>query len=251
MDLNLKGQRVLVTGGSRGIGLAIAQAFAAEGAMPIIASRDAEQLALAVKAIHSNTGITAESVATDLSQPGATEALFKAVGEVDVLVNNAGAIPGGSLHDLDEQRWRQAWELKLFSYINLTRSYLPMMEQRGRGVICNIIGLAGVAPRYDYICGSTANAGLIAFTQGLGGGLVDLKSVLRQLLRSGTATDKDGLIGDSLDDIVLRWTAIQQCGSRSWLDPTLVDSGGMCQYPGCRANQSVCHAASHSDHNLT
>jgi len=59
MDLNLKGQRVLVTGGSRGIGLAIAQAFAAEGAMPIIASRDAEQLALAVKAIHSNTGITA------------------------------------------------------------------------------------------------------------------------------------------------------------------------------------------------
>jgi NAD(P)-dependent dehydrogenase (short-subunit alcohol dehydrogenase family) len=47
-----------------------------------------------------------------------------------------------------------------------------MMEQRGRGVICNIIGLAGVAPRYDYICGSTANAGLIAFTQGLGGGSV-------------------------------------------------------------------------------
>ena len=172
MDLKLQGQRVLVTGGSRGIGLAIAQAFAAEGAMPIIASRDAEQLALAVKAIHSSTGITAESVPADLSQPGATEALFKAVGEVDVLVNNAGSIPGGSLHDLDEQRWRQAWELKLFSYINLTRAYLPMMEQRGRGVICNIIGLAGVAPRYDYICGSTANAGLMAFTQGLGGGSV-------------------------------------------------------------------------------
>ena len=172
MDLKLQGQRVLVTGGSRGIGLAIAQAFAAEGAMPILASRDAEQLALAVQTIHSNTGITAESVTADLSQPGATEALFKAVGAVDVLVNNAGAIPGGSLHDLDEQRWRQAWELKLFSYINLTRCYLPLMEQRGRGVICNIIGLAGVAPRYDYICGSTANAGLIAFTQGLGGGSV-------------------------------------------------------------------------------
>ena len=59
MDLKLQGQRVLVTGGSRGIGLAIAQAFAAEGAMPIIASRDAEQLAVAVKAIHSSTGITA------------------------------------------------------------------------------------------------------------------------------------------------------------------------------------------------
>ena len=93
MDLKLQGQRVLVTGGSRGIGLAIAQAFAAEGAMPIIASRDGEQLAVAVKAIHSSTGITADSVPADLSQPGATEALFKAVGEVDVLVNNAGSIP--------------------------------------------------------------------------------------------------------------------------------------------------------------
>jgi 3-oxoacyl-[acyl-carrier protein] reductase len=94
------------------------------------------------------------------------------VGEVDILVNNAGAIPGGSLHDITEERWRQAWELKLYSYINLTRAYLPRMEQRGSGVIVNIIGMAGAAPRYEYICGSTANAALMAFTQGIGGASV-------------------------------------------------------------------------------
>ena len=94
------------------------------------------------------------------------------MGAIDVLVNNAGAIPGGSLHDIDETKWRTAWELKLFSYINLTRVYLADMEQRGSGVIANIIGMAGIAPRYEYICGSAANAALIAFTQGLGGGSV-------------------------------------------------------------------------------
>ena len=79
---------------------------------------------------------------------------------------------GGFIHDITEERWRQAWELKLYSYINLTRAYLPSMEKRGKGVIANIIGMAGAAPRYEYICGSAANAALIAFTQGLGGGTV-------------------------------------------------------------------------------
>ncbi len=172
MDLKLKGQRVLVTGGSRGIGLAIAQAFAAEGAVPILVSRDSGHLAKAVQAIQDSSGVKALSVQADLAAAGSSERLFQDVGPVDVLVNNAGAIPGGTLHDISEQRWREAWDLKLYSYVNLTRAYLPSMEQRGHGVICNIIGMAGVAPRYEYICGAAANAALIAFTQGLGGGTV-------------------------------------------------------------------------------
>lgn len=172
MNLELQDQRVLVTGGSKGIGLAIAQAFAAEGALPVIVSRDPAHIANALTRF-AQAGLPApQTVTMDLSRPGSAEALQQQVGEVDVLVNNAGAIPGGSLHDIDEARWRQAWDLKVYSYVNLTRAYLPLMEQRGRGVICNIIGMAGQAPRYEYICGSAANAALIAFTRGLGGGSV-------------------------------------------------------------------------------
>ena len=172
MKLGLDGKKVLITGGSKGIGLAIAESFAAEGAKPILVSREKTNLDTAVQHIQSATGMPAQAVVADLSQSGACERLAQEVGEVDILVNNAGAIPGGSLHDIGEERWRQAWELKLFSYINLTRAYLSKMEQRGSGVIVNIIGMAGAAPRYEYICGSTANAALMAFTQGLGGASV-------------------------------------------------------------------------------
>src|SRR5690606_9156876 len=65
--------------------------------------------------------------------------------------------------------WRQAWELKLYGYINLTRACLPAMRERKSGVIVNIIGSAGINPKADYISGATANAGLGAFTRALGG----------------------------------------------------------------------------------
>jgi NAD(P)-dependent dehydrogenase (short-subunit alcohol dehydrogenase family) len=88
------------------------------------------------------------------------------------LVNNAGAIPGGTVLDIDEDRWREAWELKVFGYINLVREVLPQMQAKKKGVIANIIGMAGAAPRNAYLCGSTANAALIAFTQAVGGASV-------------------------------------------------------------------------------
>jgi 3-oxoacyl-[acyl-carrier protein] reductase len=172
MNLQLDGKKVLVTGGSKGIGLAIAESFAAEGALPVLVSRDAANLQKAAEIIQSKHGVKAQVIAADLSAPGACDALAKQAGEVDILVNNAGAIPGGTLTDVTEDRWRQAWDLKVYSYINLTRAYLPLMEKRGSGVIVNIIGMAGAAPRAEYICGAVANAGLMAFTQGLGGASV-------------------------------------------------------------------------------
>lgn len=168
MDLKLKGQRVLVTGGSKGIGLAIAVAFSKEGALPILVSRSSDLLGKAVATIKLETGVIAAALAIDLSLPGAEKTLMEQAGDINILVNNAGAIPGGALKDIDDSKWRQAWELKLFGYINLVRAVLPVMEARGRGVIANIIGMAGAAPRNEYICGSTANAALIAFTQAVG-----------------------------------------------------------------------------------
>lgn len=168
MHLKLEGKRVLVTGGSKGIGLAIATAFAREGAEPVLVSRSAQALDQAAAMIKTETGVQAKTLALDLGQADGIASLVAQAGSVDVLVNNAGAIPGGALQDIDDAKWRQAWELKLFGYINLIRAVLPVMEARGAGVIANIIGMAGAAPRNEYICGSTANAALMAFTQAAG-----------------------------------------------------------------------------------
>jgi NAD(P)-dependent dehydrogenase (short-subunit alcohol dehydrogenase family) len=100
-------------------------------------------------------------------------ALADAIPDLDILVNNAGAIPVGTIEDIQEPRWREAWELKLFGYINLTRAVFTRMKSKKRGVIINILGAAGERPTAGYIAGSTANAGLMAFTEALGGGSTD------------------------------------------------------------------------------
>ena len=93
----------------------------------------------------------------------------KRAGDVDILVNNAGVTPAGELLEIDEKRWRQGWELKLFGYINLTREIYGRMRARRAGVIINVIGVAGERPRQNYIAGTTGNAALMAFTRALGG----------------------------------------------------------------------------------
>ena len=172
MDLKPKGQRVVITGGSKGIGLAVALSFAKEGATPILVSRTLASMQNAAQEIKAQSGVDCELIVADMGARGSAKALIEQCAEIDILVNNAGAIPGGSVLDIDEDRWREAWELKVFGYINLVREVLPQMQARKKGVIANIIGMAGAAPRNAYLCGSTANAALIAFTQAVGGASV-------------------------------------------------------------------------------
>jgi hypothetical protein len=169
MDLNLKGKRALVTGASKGIGRACAQVLAEEGCAVTIASRDAQTLAAAAADIKAKTGAEVQWKTTDLSQRGAPEALAAAVGELDILVNNAGAIPGGDLQTVDEDTWRRSWDLKVFGYVNLSRAVYAQMKTKKSGVIVNVLGAAGEKLNAAYIAGSTANAGLMAFTRTLGG----------------------------------------------------------------------------------
>ena len=192
MDLGLKGKIVLITGASKGIGLACAKAFAAEGARLHLASRDAGRMEEARAQIMANSKVEINLHPVDLSKPGSAKALAAACGELDVLVNNAGAIPGGSVEAIDEARWRDAWDLKVFGYINMTREVLPPMMKRKSGVIVNVIGLAGAKPSFDYICGATGNAALIAFTKGVGAGATN--HGVRVLGVNPTATRTDRII---------------------------------------------------------
>jgi NAD(P)-dependent dehydrogenase (short-subunit alcohol dehydrogenase family) len=169
MDLNLKGKRALVTGASKGIGRACAQVLAEEGCAVVIASRDAAALTAAAAEIKARTGAEVRWQAIDLSQRGAPEALAAAAGDLDILVNNAGAIPGGDLQTVDEDTWRLSWDLKVFGYVNLTRAVYARMKAKKSGVIVNVLGAAGEKLNAAYIAGSTANAGLMAFTRTLGG----------------------------------------------------------------------------------
>lgn len=173
MDLELRGKKVLITGASKGIGLACAHAFAAEGARVHIASRTEALLKEASDDIGRKHNAQVAIHATDLSVSENAVGLGRACADVDVLVNNAGAIPQGSLLKVDEERWRKAWDLKVFGFFNLTREIYRRMCERGSGVIVNVIGVAGERHRPDYIAGTTGNASLIAFTRALGAESVD------------------------------------------------------------------------------
>jgi len=166
MDLQLKGKSVLVTGGSKGIGFACAKAFAAEGCKVHLASRDKDRLSSAARGL----GGDVKTHSVDLRDGAALRQLAKDCGDVDILVNNAGDIPGGTIEIIDEAKWRHAWELKVFGFINLTREIYPKMKARKSGVIVNVIGMAAEHPSFEYVCGATANAGLASFSKALGKG---------------------------------------------------------------------------------
>ncbi len=168
MDLGLGGKRVLITGGSRGIGFACARAFLGEGADVTIAARDAARLAAAKAELGARAQGRFETVAIDMAAPGAAATLAAAVPDLDILVNNAGAIPGGDILAVDEAKWRAAWDLKVFGYVNLARAAFARMRERKRGVIVNVIGLGGERHNFNYVAGAAGNASLMSFTHAMG-----------------------------------------------------------------------------------
>jgi NAD(P)-dependent dehydrogenase (short-subunit alcohol dehydrogenase family) len=169
MDLQLRGKSVLITGASKGLGLACAHGFAAEGANVHLAARGKSELAAAVEEIRRKYQVEATAHTVDLAVAANVVALGQQCGHVDVLVNNAGAIPQGSLLNVTDETWRKAWDLKVFGFVNLTREIYRRMAERGSGAIVNIIGAAGENHRASYIIGTSGNASLMAFTRALGG----------------------------------------------------------------------------------
>lgn len=169
MDLMLRGKRVLITGASQGIGEALAETFAEEGADLHLVARQIDRLSDLASRLMERYGISASVQRADLTDPVAASAIDERAGDIDVLVNNAGAIPGGDLWEVDATAWRRGWDVKVLGYIDLTRLFYTRMKKRGQGVIINNIGNGGENFDFNYVAGSTGNAALMAFTRAIGG----------------------------------------------------------------------------------
>ncbi|HEY3916496.1 MAG TPA: SDR family oxidoreductase [Stellaceae bacterium] len=194
LELNLKGRTVLVTGASKGLGLAAAKGFAAEGCNLYLSSRNAEKLEFNAAELRNAYGVEVGFFPLDLSLPAAREKLIAACADVDILINNAGMIPGGSIDDVDDDAWRAGWELKVYGYIHFTRAYLKLMRARGKGVIVNMIGAAGESLDYDYAAGAVGNASLMAFTRAIGSRSIDYGVRVVGINPGPTDTDRIGFL---------------------------------------------------------
>ncbi|WP_416899682.1 MAG: short-chain dehydrogenase/reductase [Minwuia sp.] len=169
MDLALKGKTVLITGGSRGIGFGCAEVFAQEGANLHLVSVNEERLTEAKRILDMTYHVDVRITVADLSKSEAIAQVAEACPMPDILINNAGAIPAGTLDKVTEAVWREAWDLKVFGYINMTRDYYGRFRNRGYGTIVNVIGMAGENPDSSYVAGSAGNAAIMAFTKTMGG----------------------------------------------------------------------------------
>ena len=169
MELGLEGKVVFITGGSKGLGLACARAFAAEGARVSISSRSEENLEKARQTL-AQEGVEVVSTRADFSNPkdaqaaaAQTEALL---GPIDILVNSAGAAKRRPWEKLDSEAWHQGMDSKYFTYVHAMDAVRPGMMERKRGAIVNIIGMGGKAATTMHLSGGAANAALMLVTAG-------------------------------------------------------------------------------------
>ncbi|MFA5027787.1 MAG: SDR family oxidoreductase [Candidatus Methylomirabilota bacterium] len=169
MELGLQGKTALITGGSKGIGLACARAFLAEGARVALLSRSQANLDAATAALDGGervVTVAANLVDADAAKDGIRRA-EQALGPADVLVNSAGAARRYLPEELTAAAWHAAMDAKYFTYIHAMDAVLPGMAARGRGVVVNIIGMGGKVATPIHLPGGAANAALMLATAGL------------------------------------------------------------------------------------
>jgi len=170
MQLELTDRHVLITGGSKGIGLACAREFSREGARVSLVARDRGALEAAVKELEASGGV-ARAFSADLrdarSAAEVVDRIYAECGEVDVLVNSSGAAVRTPFEELTPQAWHAAMEAKFFAYIHVLDPVIKRMAERGRGAIVNVVGAGGKVASPTHLAGGSANAALMLASAGL------------------------------------------------------------------------------------
>ncbi|MFT9846871.1 SDR family oxidoreductase [Aneurinibacillus sp. REN35] len=173
MNLGLEGKVVLITGGSKGIGRQTALTFAKEGASVALVARNGEDLEKAKDTLQGEVPqADVLTIQADLQQEaGAVDAVQKTVeyfGKIDVLINCAGAAPGGLLLELTEEDWDFAMGLKFRGYVRMAKATIPQFLKQKHGVIVNVVGNDGVKPSWWELTGTAVNAADLAVMTALG-----------------------------------------------------------------------------------
>ena len=176
MDLGLKGKVAVITGGSVGIGLAIAEGLAAEGVNLVLAARGAERVHSEAKRLAAPFGVRAEGVACDVATREGMDALIDkaktAFGGADILINNAGTGSNETVMEAPDEKWQAYWDLHVMAAVRLARGLAPMMKSRGGGVILHNASICAAQPLWYEPIYNTTKAALMMFSKCLATELV-------------------------------------------------------------------------------
>jgi NAD(P)-dependent dehydrogenase (short-subunit alcohol dehydrogenase family) len=219
MKLGLDGKIVLITGGSKGIGLACARAFAAEGARVAIASRSQENLERARQTL-AGEGVDVVTLVADFSRPQDAQAAAsqteKLLGPVDVLINCAGAANRYQIDAYNTEAWHQGLDSKYFPQVHAMDAVRPGMIQRKRGVIVNIMGMGGRSASQVFLSGGAANAALMLVTVGWASALGRFGIRVNGINPGSTLTDRvqRGIQADAQAQGITETEALERAQSR-------------------------------------
>lgn len=163
MELALKGKQVFITGASRGIGLAVAKAFAREGALVAIGARHREELEKQAHNIAEEYGTKVLAVVLDVTKPDqieqTRERIEKEFGGIDILINNAGSGSEETIMEAPDEKWYRFWDLHVMAAVRTARAFIPYMRKRGAGVILNTSSICARQPLgYEPIYNTTKAA---------------------------------------------------------------------------------------------
>lgn len=194
MDVRMDGRRALITGGSQGLGFAMAKRFAESGADVALLARRPDTLADAKRDIESATGQTAWTYSCDVGKADQIAEMYEVLtsdfGPIDILVNNAGSSQHGKFEELTDQNWQDDFDLKLFGAIRLARLMVPGMKERRWGRIINILNIGAKAPRPEGAPTQVTRAAGLALTKVLAGECAPHNVLVNALLTGTIVTEQ-------------------------------------------------------------